>query len=476
MIFKCIRLSFFLALLNLFSISVVVYMGFIINNWYLDFYSALSCNRQQLPYMILLFITYNIISHISFSLKEFTQYTIGMNWRTNLIAKAIKKIKPHLIEISNPDQRLCEDSNEFISNFLRLASDIILNCTSMIVFAVSLVRITSISIAYKLMFGMVLYTIFCNQIISYYVKRYILRLGSKNEENEADLRSRVYELHQIKYGFSIGIKNNIIALIRILLAYQKKYLNSKIIVSFMQKFFDENLGMILPYLLIYLFNEKTWNIGLIMQIVHCLTVMKFRMMFFSENIHDIYVAKIGYLRLKKYTDHIEESNVGLRKAQSTNLAIYFPKIAVGNKTLLNNLELHLNKSKSMCLYGGSGIGKTTLLRYINDSMKNVEGQLNYSGKMICLCIENLKHYLLSRNKSVQHLSQGELQKVCVNCLIEEKPDWIIWDEFCLGLSQQSMKEEFVKLNTNLENAGLLLLTQDKLDFCDQIVCLERFAL
>ncbi|QEK37839.1 ATP-binding cassette domain-containing protein [Candidatus Cytomitobacter indipagum] len=475
MIFRCIKFPFFYTLFNLFSISIIVLMSFVINNWYLGFYSVLSSNKEKLPYLIILFIIYNIISHASVSLKEFTQYSISIRWRANIIAKIASRIKPHLIDISNPDQRLCEDSNEFVSYFTKLISDIILNAVSLIVFMISLTKITSFGIAYKLILGMTLYSLLCNQIISLYVKKYILKLGGKNEGNEADLRIKVYELHQSKSGFSIGLKRLVVKALRKMSFHQKKYFNHKTLIAFLQKLFDENIGMIFPYILIYLFSSKSWNIGLVMQIVNCLMVIKFRMMFFSENIQDIYIAKIGYYRLKRYINHLIDHKDQFQHGRSENLNIAFCKIEVSNMILLNNIKLEVKKNDSLCLYGESGIGKTTLLRYINNSMKNIEGLVSYPGKMICLCLGNLKNYLISRDRYEDHFSQGELQKECISCLIEEKPDWIVWDEFCLGLSQESRKREFFRLKNSLKNIGLVILTQDKLDFCDKSIHLERFA-
>ncbi|QEK38338.1 ATP-binding cassette domain-containing protein [Candidatus Cytomitobacter primus] len=471
------KIPIYLILLNLLSISIIVYISFVINGWYSSFYSVLATRNADLLYLIFIFVAYNAISHISMSIKEFIECSIAIKWRKNITYNLVEKIKPSLIDIANPDQRLCEDTEEFTSYTVRLISDLILNAISLIIFIVILFRVTSFLSGIKLVFGMVSYTLFCNYILSKYIKKYTLYYGEIDEVNEANLRSDVYELHQAKYGFSSALKNVIYSIFNALFLNKIRYFKYKSALSFLQKFFDDNIGMILPYFLMYYFtNDGAWDIGIIMQVVHCLVTIKFRMMFFSENIQKISVMKIGYIRLKQYIHNVlANQSTNLQCDKSLNLQLKFEKIIAEDKLLLKNIKFSIEKGESVCLYGESGIGKTTLLRYINNSIKNAKGQISYDGTMRCLCLQNLQNYiLLMRKNKVEYLSQGELQQECISCLITDKPDWIVWDEFCLGLSQQSKEKAFNRLKSCLINTGLIILSQDKLDFCDKSIALERF--
>ncbi len=465
-------------ILNIVCISLVIYSSFLITNWYSGFYGALATPNSNLVYFMLLFIFYSSISHISLNIKEGNEYLMSLQWRSYIINNIIKKINPALINIDNPDQRLCEDSAEFTSLFTTLIFDLILNIAALITFIIILSQVVTLSTAFKLVSGMLLYTLLCNHFFSLYINKILLNLGEKDETNEANLRSYVYQLHQKKYGFDFVLKSKVFTSIKRLASHKYVYSKYRVLISFLQKLTDENVGMIMPYILLFIFFRRNLgDIGLTMKVVHCLTMIKFRMMFFGENLHKIYQCKIGYIRLKKYINHvISNQSTNLKHVESfDDFSFDFQSICVNNKKLLSNIKFGVQPGKSLCLYGQSGIGKTTLLRYLNNSISEASGLVYYKGRARFLCLQNLKDYIsLISGCELEFLSQGELQKKCVDCLIIDSPDWIVWDEFCLGLSRNDILEEFTRLKSNLVNTGLIVLSQDKMDLCDNNIELEKF--
>ncbi len=454
-----------------------VWSSFLINNWYRDFYPSISSNASGLFNLIFLFVLYNLLSHISLSIKELSECSISLKWRIGILKHVIRKINPPFIQVDNPDQRLCQDSQEFTDIIVKLISDFILNIILLIVFVFVIVNLLGIYIGFQLILGMLIYTLICNKVFIVYMQKKLINLGEQYESNEACLRSNVYEIHKSKYGFDLFFKRQSIFILRKLLVQNYMYYIYKSIVTFYQKFVDDNLGMIMPYILLLIISKSSFgDIGIVMQTVNCIVMIKFRMMFFSENIHKIYQCKVGYIRLKKYIENVLKDNKMLKYSKSDDFNVCIKYIKAGNITLLENFSCTIKKGDTLSLYGKSGIGKTTLLRYMNNSIiHDGEGKISYNGSIRFLCVKNIQNYInLNLNKRSDYFSQGELQKECISCLINEEPKWIVWDEFCLGLSEEEKNKEFNRLKTNLPNAGIILLSQDILHFCANSVALEGF--
>ncbi|MCA9748761.1 MAG: hypothetical protein KC414_06625, partial [Romboutsia sp.] len=453
--------------------------SFLRNRWYGEFYNALYNDVSSVFILLMLFILYNLFDHVSLALKQYCENVISMKWRKQMINKLMKGINPSLIEISNPDQRLCQDTQEFTSSTVILISEFCLNFFSLILFVITLFRLIDVQYGLMALGLMCGYIVFASSFISYYVKKYVLALIDKNEEYEGDLRSNTYQLHKAQHGFVELFIIKAKEIFAKLTSNQHKYYFRASISFVVRKFFDENLGIVMPHIIILIISKGILNnIGNAMQLINCLTMIKLQIMFFiSDKIFaNLYNAKVGYKRLKAYISEANRRNNGLIITFSTDeFKCYFPAIKIVDRLLLREVRISLERGSSLSLYGRSGLGKTTLFRNINNTIKDIYGTVEYSGLLRCICLQNIKIYLEFLTKSdVSYLSQGELQELCIETLISDRPDWIIWDEFCLGLSSTLREQAFKKLRENLPDCGIIILSQDSFNFCEHFIDLEKF--
>ena len=56
--------------------------------------------------------------------------------------------------------------------------------------------------------------------------------------------------------------------------------------------------------------------------------------------------------------------------------------SIGNKKILNNINLELEKDKIACILGPSGCGKTTLLKLIAGLFKVEKGEILLDNKLV----------------------------------------------------------------------------------------------
>lgn len=67
-----------------------------------------------------------------------------------------------------------------------------------------------------------------------------------------------------------------------------------------------------------------------------------------------------------------------------------------NKTILNNVNLTINKNRIVGLLGMNGAGKTTLIKLINDLLTSTSGEILICGKRPCPLTKELVAYLPER--------------------------------------------------------------------------------
>ncbi len=102
----------------------------------------------------------------------------------------------------------------------------------------------------------------------------------------------------------------------------------------------------------------------------------------------------------------------------------------GNKQIINNFSLKVNKNERICLYGESGCGKTTVLKIISGLLKPQSGSVNLPNKVSYVFQEDrlipnlsvLKNLTLFLPKDKKELAEELIKQVGLAEFINKKPD------------------------------------------------------
>lgn len=156
----------------------------------------------------------------------------------------------------------------------------------------------------------------------------------------------------------------------------------------------------------------------------------------------------------------------------------------GNLKVLNNFNFSVKNGEKVCLFGKSGIGKTTVLRlisglektegvFVNGTvsyvfqedrllpttvLKNVSLPCNNEQKAISVLTEfGLKDFL---NKNINTLSGGMKRRVAIARSLCYNADIYLLDEAFSGIDKQNIKIITNYINKNLYNKTIILVSHN----------------
>ncbi|MGP1434347.1 MAG: ATP-binding cassette domain-containing protein [Catonella sp.] len=175
---------------------------------------------------------------------------------------------------------------------------------------------------------------------------------------------------------------------------------------------------------------------------------------------------------------------------------------IGNKKILNGLNLSLKEGDTLALRGSNGSGKTTLLRIITGLDKDYEGEIEFDQDLTIGYVpqdivlfeslsvkDNLKAFCNGNNakdnfirlenyakelgfaglckKKVNKLSGG--QKRLVNFLVglANNPKLILLDEVIVGIDENTVNK-VIELINNIKADRIMIITSHQDEFMKEV--------
>ena len=250
----------------------------------------------------------------------------------------------------------------------------------------------------------------------------------------------------------------------------------------------------------------------------------------QRDIQSLVIVKAPYEYFQEYKDVINENRelTGTKKIFNIK-SIEFQKVGCvyGKRKIFSNLSFKLKKGQVTCIFGPSGIGKSSLVDMITGLLKCTHGKIIISGhdinsldlnslrKMIgyvgqetFLFNNNIKYNITLDDKKVkmndinsalnfselddffklkpeglnfvtgekgQFLSGGERQRICIARAIANNPKLLIMDEPTSALDHNTEKKIFDKLSKFKKDKIIIIITHKKsfLEKADNIIYLKK---
>ena len=369
-----------------------VYFMVELNTWYNDFYNVLqSYDYDQFWPLIGVFSGLAFLYIIAAVYAVYIRQMLEIRWRTWMTRRYLDSWMGHQVfyrmkvlgtDLDNPDQRISEDINQFITYTLTLSLGLLKQLTILAAFVVILWNLSGtidipagdsvLSIPGYMVFISLFYAI-CGTWLADKVGHKLIGLNFDQQRYEADFRFNMVrvrenaesiafyggeepELMGFRERFSCVIKNfwSLMRQTKLLNFYIHGYAQLAVIVP---------LIMAAPK---YFGGEM--QLGGLMQTISAFGRVQDALSYFVES-YDSIASYIAVLRrLDGFTGHMAEVDSmedAFIRAYEGNKAVCLDNFNVklpDNRLLIDSLERNLMPGERLLISGRSGCGKSTLLR------------------------------------------------------------------------------------------------------------------
>lgn len=373
-----------------------VYLLVLLNGWYNDFYASLQAmDYSQFWPLIGEFSAYAFTFIVVAVYAIYLRQMLQIKWRTWMTERYLdswmSKQTYYRLQVlgknddgtlDNPDQRISEDINQFISLFLQLSLGLLKQACTLVAFVFILwdlsgilelpVGDTVIGVPGYMVFVSLFYAIvgtyFANK-----VGRKLIRLNYDQQRYEADFRFNMIRVREngesiafyggeepeklgFKDKFAMVIENfwHLMNRTKLLNFYVNGYAQLAVIVP---------LIMAAPQ-----YFGGAMNLGGLMQTISAFGRVQDALSFFVDSYDSLAQLVAVIRRLGGFTKHMEEvdaieTNFVQKKSLDGDVHLNDVNVMLPDgKVLLQDLNIKLKKSARLLISGESGCGKSTLLR------------------------------------------------------------------------------------------------------------------
>lgn len=375
--------------LNLASVFLTV----LINDWYKEFWDVLQAYQfDSFWYLVgkfsLIAMIYIAIGVYSVYLQQLLQIK-WREWMTDrylvkwLENKAYYRLKLLGNDMDNPDQRISEDINQFVSLTLSLTIGLVRQLITLVAFTVILWNLSGIITvpinSYEFtIYGYMVWLSLVYSILGTYfthkVGKALINLNYEQQKYEADFRFAMMRVRENTesiafYRGEAPELNNFLGRFKAVIGNFRAIMTRQKMLNAFTAGYGQ-LAIIIPLLLA----APRWfamevQVGWIMQVSNAFGQVQGAMSYFVDAYATIAQWCSVVRRLDGFNRHVEEAqNI------QTTLISHQENIKIGLKdvdiflptgeNLLKECNLDLNNHSSLLIMGASGVGKSTLLKVL----------------------------------------------------------------------------------------------------------------
>ncbi len=515
----------------------VVSINVHINEWSKGFYDTLTAFEAEKLYgLIGEYLIYIAIFVVCAVYRAWLRKLLVIRWRSHLTDKLtgewLRKRAYYRMSLNahtdNPDQRIAEDINIFVSRTIELFISLITNIAQLYSFLVILWKLSgthtfqlfgySFTITGYLVWLAVAYTLI-GSITTQIIGRKLHRLNYQQQRFEANFRASLLRKHdnaeQIAlYGGEAKEEAGLKREFQDIISNWRRLMDRERNLGFFTTGYDR-FSLMLPVLAsIPLFMAKAITLGGLMQIRSAFGAVfnSLSWFVFAYTILPEWSATLQ--RISQFRENVEheqkQDKAVLEGSRLTfnGLNLYTP----ARVPMLNNIQGSIRPGKWTRLSGPSGLGKSTLLRTIGGLWSDYDGQWqqNPGSRLLLPQKPYIAHGTLAEALSYPHeptasdaalhellediglgtwktrlhdslnwqqtLSAGEQQRLALARALLTRPDYLYLDESTSHLDETAARELLVLLKARLPDTTVLMVShQESLaDFYDDVFDLSRF--
>ena len=501
---------------------IMVYLLVQINDWYRIFYDALQAYDWDSfwpligKFTMLAFI-YIIIAVYAVYLRQM----LTISWRTWMTEQYVARwmygqvyyrLQVLRSDTDNPDQRISEDINQFVSLTLTLLVGILKQLTTLGAFAVVLWNLSGVVTVpvggseltvYGYMFWLSLFYSGLGTYFVHIVGKKLIRLNFNQQRYEADFRFSMMRMRENSESIAfyrgemaetVGFKERFANIIQ---NYWGLMRRTKLLNFYVNGY--GQLAIIFPLIMAaprYYAGEMA--LGGLMQTISAFGRVQDALSFFVESYSSIAELAAVIQRLSGFTEHMEESarvtsEIARNEHSGDTLTLQHLSIHLPDGVpLLTSCTLRFAHGSHVLVTGASGAGKSTLLRALAGIWPYGSGTIDlpHGAKRLFLpqrpylVLGSLRRALsyprtaaasdeeiarILKLVGMDHfaarlddvddwsriLSLGEQQRLAFARILLIRPDWIFLDEATSALDEAREHALYQLLYQELPNASII---------------------
>ena len=501
---------------------IMVYLLVRINDWYRVFYDALQAYDWASFWPLIgeftgLAFIYIVIAVYAVYLRQM----LTINWRTWMTEQYLARwmhgqvyyrLQVLRSDTDNPDQRISEDINQFVSLTLTLLVGILKQLTTLGAFAVVLWNLSGAItvpvggtefIIYGYMFWLSLLYSGLGTYFVHLVGKKLIRLNFDQQRYEADFRFSMMRVRENSESIAfyrgemaegVGFKERFANVIK---NYWGLMRRTKLLNFYVNGY--GQLAIIFPLIMAaprYYAGEMA--LGGLMQTISAFGRVQDALSFFVESYGSIAELAAVIQRLSGFTEHMEESarvtsEIARSEHSDDTLALQHLSIHLPDGVpLLTSCTLRFARGSHVLVTGASGAGKSTLLRALAGIWPYGSGTIDLPHDTRRLFLPQRPYLVLgSLRRALSYprtaaasdeeitrilklvgmdhfaarlddvddwsriLSLGEQQRLAFARILLIRPDWIFLDEATSALDEAREHSLYQLLYQELPNASII---------------------
>ena len=500
----------------------MVYLVVLINEWYKDFYDALQAYNYELFWPLLGQFTALALLHIVIAVYAiYLQQLLQIRWRTWMTKRYVSawlnrqsyyRLQVVGSDMDNPDQRIQDDINQFVSLTLGLLVNILKQLTTLAAFAVVLWNLSGVievpvgSWNFQIYGYMLWFSLLYSGLGTWFahlVGRKLIRLNYDQQRYEADFRFNMMRVRENSESVAfyrgessegIGFKERFAHVIK---NYWQLMRQTKILNFYVNGY--AQLAIIVPLVLAApQYFAGGMALGGLMQTVSAFGRVQDALSFFVTSYDTIAQLLAVIRRLLGFTEHIEEVSAiknGVQRGEQAGQELSLTALHVqlpDERVLLQDCTLALPSGSRVLVTGASGCGKSTLLRTLAGIWPYGKGGITFpAGSRILFLpqrpylplgsLRRALYYPLTAEGNPERLQEvlalvglakfasrlddvddwsrilslGEQQRLAFARVLLVKPDWIFLDEASSALDEPREQEMYALIKRELPQVSIV---------------------